>query len=115
MARISRLRHDGKKAVKSKAKTRAKSKAALDPITFSVILNRFNTIANEMTLTMEKTAWTSVIALARDFSCAIYDAKARQICMWDALPIHTNSLHVVLQEIARVFGDDIHDGDVIAC
>ena len=117
MARTSRLRHEGKRTVKSKAKSKArpKSKAALDPITFSVILNRFNTIANEMTLTMEKTAWTSVIALARDFSCAIYDAKARQICMMDALPIHTNSLHVVLQEIARVFGDDIHDGDVIAC
>ncbi len=112
MARTSTLRHGGKRTAK---KSPAKSKTTLDPITFSVILNRFNTIANEMTLTMEKTAWTSVIALARDFSCAIYDAKARQICMMDALPIHTNSMHVVLQEIARVFEDDIHDGDVIAC
>jgi len=112
MARVSTLRHGGKKEMK---KFPPKSKTALDPITFSVILNRFNTIGNEMTLTMEKTAWTSIIALARDFSCAIYDAKARQICMMDALPIHTNSMHVVLQEIARVFEDDIHDGDVIVC
>ncbi|HCU73546.1 MAG TPA: oxoprolinase family protein, partial [Chloroflexi bacterium] len=67
----------------------------LDPITFSVILNRFNTIAREMTLTLEYTAWTSILALARDFSCAIYDAKARQVCMLDALPVHTNSLHVI--------------------
>ena len=87
----------------------------VDPITFSVILNRFNTIATEMTLTMEKTAWTSIIALARDFSCAIYDANARQICMVDAIPVHTNSMHVVLREIARVFENDIHDGDVIVC
>jgi len=112
MARVSTLRYRGKKEMK---KFPPKSKTALDPITFSVILNRFNTIGNEMTLTMEKTAWTSIIALARDFSCAIYDAKARQICMMDALPIHTNSMHVVLQEIARVFEDDIHDGDVIVC
>ena len=112
MARVSTLRHGGEKEMK---KFTPKSKTALDPITFSVILNRFNTIGNEMTLTMEKTAWTSIIALARDFSCAIYDAKARQICMMDALPIHTNSMHVVLQEIARVFEDDIHDGDVIVC
>ena len=88
---------------------------SLDPITFSVILNRFNTIASEMTLTMEKTAWSSVIALARDFSCAIYDAKARQICMMDAIPVHTNSMHVVLREIVRVFEGNIHDGDVIVC
>ena len=27
-----------------------------DPITFSVILNRFNAIANEMTLTLEQRA-----------------------------------------------------------
>ncbi|MDP7343495.1 MAG: hydantoinase B/oxoprolinase family protein, partial [Alphaproteobacteria bacterium] len=54
-------------------------------------------------------------ALARDFSCAIYDAKTRQICMMDALPVHTNSMHVVLREIARVFEGNIHDGDVIVC
>ena len=94
---------------------RRRGKKAVDPITFSVILNRYQTIANEMTLTMEKTSWTSIIGLARDFSCAIYDAKARQICMMDALPIHTNSMHVVLREIARVFEGDIHEGDVIVC
>jgi len=64
---------------------------------------------------LEYTAWTSILALARDFSCAIYDARARQVCMMDALPVHTNSMHVVLKEIARVFEGDVHDGDVIVC
>jgi len=91
------------------------NKHTIDPITFSVILNRFRTIADEMTLTMEKTAWSSVIALARDFSCAIYDAQTRQVCMMDAIPVHTNSMHVVLQEIARIFDGNIYDGDVIVC
>ena len=99
-----------------KARSRkTNGRADIDPITFSVILNRFNTIANEMTLVMERTAWTSIIALSHDFSCAIYDRKDRQVCMMDALPIHTNSMHVVLKEIARVFDGDIHDGDVIVC
>lgn len=88
---------------------------AIDPITFSVVLNKFNTIANEMTLTLEYTAWTSILALARDFSCAIYDRQGRQVCMMDALPIHTNSLHIVLNEIARAFDGELYDGDVIAC
>lgn len=87
----------------------------IDPITFSVVLNKFNTIAKEMTLTLEHTAWTSILALARDFSCAIYDRRGRQVCMMDALPIHTNSLHIVLNEIARVFEGEVCDGDVIAC
>ena len=68
-----------------------------------------------MTLTMEKTAWTSILALARDYSCAIYDSQARQVCMMDAIPVHCNSMHVVLEEIARTFEGDIHDGDVIVC
>ena len=85
----------------------------IDPITFSVILNRFNTIAREMTLTLEYTSWTSILALARDFSCAIYDAKARQVCMMDALPIHTNSLHVILTSMVKAFEGNVNDGDVI--
>jgi N-methylhydantoinase B len=91
------------------------AKRDIDPITFSVILNRFNTIAREMTLTLEYSAWTTILALARDFSCAIYDSQARQVCMLDALPVHTNSLHVVLKEIARVFEGEVYEGDVIVC
>ena len=85
----------------------------IDPITFSVILNRFNTIAREMTLALEYTSWTSILALARDFSCAIYDAKGRQVCMMDALPIHTNSLHVILGSMVKAFDGNVYDGDVI--
>jgi len=66
-----------------------------------------------MTLTLEYTAWTSILALARDFSCAIYDAKARQVCMMDALPIHTNSLHVILRSMVKAFEGKVYDGDVI--
>ena len=86
-----------------------------DPITFSVIRNRFEAIGQEMTLAMEQTAWTSVIALARDYSCMIYDAHEsgpRQVTMADCLPIHCNSIRTLLMEVVKVFGDDIHDGDV---
>jgi N-methylhydantoinase B len=86
-----------------------------DPITFSVILNRLQSIANEMTLTLEHTAWTSILALCRDFSCAIYDSGPRQLCMYDALPIHTTSMQLVLQEIASAFAGEIHEGDIFAC
>lgn len=86
-----------------------------DPITFSVMLNRFNAIANEMTLTLEQSAWTPILALCRDFSCAVYDDRLRQVAMYDALPIHTTSLRIVLAEIARTFEGRIHDGDVFMC
>lgn len=89
--------------------------AEQDPITVSVMLNRFNAIANEMTLTLEQSAWTPILALCRDFSCAVYDDRLRQVAMYDALPIHTTSLRIVLAEIAHTFEGRIHDGDVFMC
>lgn len=86
-----------------------------DPITFSVIRNRFEAIGQEMTLAMEQTAWTSVIALARDYSCMIYDAHEsgpRQVTMAECLPIHCNSIRELLMEVVSTFAGDINDGDV---
>lgn len=88
---------------------------AIDPITFSVILNRLSSIATEMTLALEKAAFTAILSLARDYSCCIYDARARQVAVVDAIPIHTNSVHLVLAAIVEAFDGDIHEGDVIAC
>jgi N-methylhydantoinase B len=89
--------------------------APVDPITLSVMLGRFDAIVREMTRTLEQTAWTSILAVCHDFSCALYDARARQVSMYDALPIHTTSLHLVLEEIATTFAGRIHDGDVFLC
>lgn len=86
-----------------------------DPITFSVMLSRLNGIVEEMTHTLEQSAWTSVLSLCRDFSCALYDSVPRQIAMADALPVHTTSLHLLIAEIQKAFAGDINDGDVFLC
>ena len=87
-------------------------RGSADPITMSVLLGRFDSIVSEMSLTLARTAWTPIIAICRDFSCAIYDAVPRQVAMFDAVPIHTTSMHLVLDEFAAAFANDIHDGDV---
>lgn len=86
-----------------------------DAIDFSVFLSRLNSITEEMTITLEKSSMTSILALCRDFSCCIYDAKNRQIAAVDAIPIQTNSMHLILADIARSLDGDVREGDVIAC
>ncbi len=86
-----------------------------DPITFSVILSRFDAIATEMTKVLERSAWSSNLALAHDYSCAIYDAVPRQVSMFDALPIHSTSMNLVVKEIADRFEGSIAEGDVYMC
>ncbi|MDW5593076.1 hydantoinase B/oxoprolinase family protein [Conexibacter stalactiti] len=87
----------------------------VDPITLSVIMSRFNAIVTEMTRVVEKSAWTTILALAHDYSCAIYDAVPRQVSMHEALPIMTSAMHFVVGEIADAFEGDVHDGDVFLC
>lgn len=88
---------------------------ALDPTTFSVVFNALNSVVEEMSLTFEYSAWSSILSQCRDFSCAIYDASdpPNALCVFDGLPIHVNAQPVAIGEIAKFFGDDIHDGDVI--
>ena len=74
----------------------ADSASTLDPITFSVILSRLNSIASEMTITLERSAWTSILALSRDFSCAIYDADSAPDRDVRRAPIHTTSMQLVV-------------------
>lgn len=89
--------------------------AEQDPVTFSVILNRFNRIVNEMTITLERSAWTPILALCKDFSCAVFDASGRLVAMHDALPVQSISLPLVLRDINETFGERIYEGDVFAC
>ena len=87
----------------------------VDPTTFAILLNRYFAITEEMTYAYERAAASPVIALARDFSCALYDRDARLVVMWDGTPIHVTGMHLVLQEMIAAFEGDIHDGDVLIC
>jgi N-methylhydantoinase B len=87
----------------------------MDAITFAVMRRRFESIAQEMTLSLERSSWTTMLALNRDFSCVIYDHRTRQVCMHDAVAIHTTSMHLVMEAIANAFMGDLHDGDVFLC
>ena len=95
---------------------RAVAGAGLDPITFSVMLNRFDAIASEMSLAVERSAWSSVLGLCRDYSCAIYDAVPRQICDVRRAPDpHARRCTSCCKEIADRFEGDIAEGDVFVC
>ncbi len=88
---------------------------AFDPITLSVILGRLDGIVKEMSVTLERTAWTSIIAICKDFSCALYDADRRQLSMHDAVPVHTTSMHLVLDAIADRYAGSVRPGDIYVC
>jgi N-methylhydantoinase B len=97
------------------AVTRKRAKefeGAKDPITFAVIYNRLLTINREMGITMINTSISPIFAEVHDFSCAICDWDNRIVAQVDGVPSHTASAMEAVKAVSRVFGSDIHPGDV---
>src|SRR6478609_10233930 len=90
-----------------------KRKSKVDPITLSVVRGVLETTQREMTLTLEKTARSSVFNLAHDYSTALFNARPEMILQGQDIPIHLGSLIPAMKSVAKFFEGDIHEGDLI--
>lgn len=81
-----------------------------DAVLYSVIASRMDGICREMANTLMRTARSSVLALAHDFSCAIVSAENDLLASADGLPIHL----IGAAEAARTMTErhpDLRPGD----
>lgn len=85
----------------------------VDPITLAVVRGALETTQREMTLTLEKTARSSVFNVAHDYSNALFNHRAEMILQGQDIPIHLGGLMPAMKFVSNYFGDDIHEGDVI--
>jgi N-methylhydantoinase B len=85
----------------------------VDRITLSVVRGVLETTQREMTLTLEKTARSSVFNTAHDYSNALFNHRAEMILQGQDIPIHLGSLMPAMKAVAGFFGDDLAEGDVI--
>jgi len=65
---------------------------ARDPIELEIFKNIFHSIAEEMGAALRRTAFSPNIKERRDYSCAVFDSKARVIAMGDHMPVHLGSM-----------------------
>lgn len=87
-------------------------KKEIDPVTFSVVYARVEGIMSEMTETILATARNPILHGAKDFTCTLMDAKARNLSMFDCIPVHVGTMPPPLRFLIRAFTNDIHEGDV---
>lgn len=90
-----------------------KNTRKVDPITLAVVRGALETTQREMTLTLEKTARSSVFNVAHDYSNALFNHRAEMILQGQDIPVHLGGLMPAMKAVAKYFGDDIHEGDVI--
>lgn len=85
-----------------------------DPVMLEVFNNLFMSIAEQMGVTLQNTAYSVNIKERLDFSCAVFDHTGALVANAPHMPVHLGSMDRSVETIIRLNSGDIHPGDVFA-
>ena len=83
----------------------------VDPITLELFNNRFASIAEQMGVTLEKTALSTNIKERLDFSCAIFDPAGDLVVNAPHIPVHLGAMSECVKCLMQD-APDMQPGDV---
>jgi N-methylhydantoinase B len=83
-----------------------------DPIGFELFKNTLFSIADEMALTIYRTAYSGVLKDGMDYSTAFCDGEGRTVAQGLTMPGHLGSFPDALGATLRRFGDRMKPGDI---
>src|SRR5215468_4961120 len=83
-----------------------------DPIGFELFKNTLLSIADEMALTILRTAYSGVLKDNMDYSTAFCDGSGRTVAQGLTLPAHLSSFPDALAATIARYGDRMRPGDV---
>jgi len=83
-----------------------------DPIMLEIFNNLFMSIAEQMGVTLEKTASSVNIKERLDFSCAVYDAGGGLVANAPHMPVHLGSMGDSVRAIIDAHAETMQAGDV---
>ncbi|WP_138464349.1 hydantoinase B/oxoprolinase family protein [Poseidonocella sp. HB161398] len=87
--------------------------AIADPIAFQLFRHAITGIANEMALTIFRTAYSGVLKNIMDYSTAICDREGRLAAQGLSLPGHLCSIPVALKATLAAMDEPVCEGDVL--
>ena len=85
----------------------------VDPISLEVFKNLFESVAEEMGLALQRTAYSPNIKERRDFSCAIFDPEANMIAQAAHVPVHLGAMPASVLAALEVFPGALRPGDIV--
>ncbi|TIU22285.1 MAG: 5-oxoprolinase, partial [Mesorhizobium sp.] len=85
-----------------------------DPVMLEVFNNLFMSIAEQMGVTLQNTAYSVNIKERLDFSCAVFDRHGALVANAPHMPVHLGSMDRSVETVIRLNSGDIHPGDVFA-
>jgi 5-oxoprolinase (ATP-hydrolysing) len=85
-----------------------------DPVMLEVFNNLFMSIAEQMGVTLQNTAYSVNIKERLDFSCAVFDRSGALVANAPHMPVHLGSMDRSVETIIRLNRGKIRPGDVFA-
>jgi 5-oxoprolinase (ATP-hydrolysing) len=88
--------------------------ARVDPVLLEIFNNLFMSIAEQMGLRLQNTAYSVNIKERLDFSCALFDAHGNLIANAPHMPVHLGSMSESIKTVMRENAGKMHPGDCFA-
>jgi N-methylhydantoinase B len=83
-----------------------------DPIAFEVAKNALISLADELAITVIRTAHSQTVRDSMDFSTAICDARGRVIAQGCGIPLHLGAIPDAMDAVLAKYGSDTQPGDI---
>jgi N-methylhydantoinase B len=87
-------------------------KNSFDPVTLEIYRALYTSVAEEMGVSLRRTAFSPNIKERRDYSCAVFDASGRVVAQGDHMPVHLGSMPAAVA--AALDATVVAPGDVVA-
>ncbi|MCA1630722.1 MAG: hydantoinase B/oxoprolinase family protein [Acidobacteria bacterium] len=87
-------------------------RSSFDPVTLEIYRALYTSVAEEMGVSLRRTAFSPNIKERRDYSCAVFDAAGRVIAQGDHMPVHLGSMPAAVA--AALDATALAPGDVVA-
>src|SRR5436190_16109746 len=85
-----------------------------DPIRFEVIRNAMLAAADEMAITLRRSAYSTNIKTRADFSCSFFDKDLRVVVQAFTQPVHLGSFVELVPRAVRSYGPErLGPGDML--
>lgn len=83
-----------------------------DPITREIIQNALAAAADEMSMALYRTSYSTIVRDCLDYSTSLCDAQGEMIAQGITIPMHIGSVPTAMAAMLKRFEGDINEGDL---
>ena len=85
----------------------------VDPVSLQVFKSKFESVAEEMGVALQRTAYSPNIKERRDFSCAVFNPEGDMVAQAADIPVHLGAMPASVKAALEVFHNSLGPGDII--